>query len=543
MSAAERDMIGGKRMFPWRKSGHRRRTVARDLTLWLTLAVSIMVGVVGFVYYASSTAILRRRLHADASRITGELSEVLTLPSWNLDKEGIERVARAYLKSEHLVGVRVELHYDDEVDVVYDNMPRGGNNLIRRKQDIVKGDSMLGVVESAFTDEGIRRIQNRTIMAMVITTALAIVVIVLGTRYMLHSLLTKHLQRLTEGIGRIAHGEYRRTLAPVAQEDINAIINEVNLMASQIAARTEDLQHEIVEHRNAEVELQKHREQLEELVAERTADLSKTNEQLEGEIAERKRVEEDLQHTLAELERSNTELEQFAYAASHDLQEPLRKITSFGERLETKYGTELGEAGIHYIDRMRDAASRMRVLIDDLLALSRVTMKAQPFAKVNLSEVAREVLADLEMRMLETGAQVKIGDLPVIDADRTQMRQLLQNLLGNALKFGQEGVPAAVEVTAEVEEGSRCLLSVRDNGIGFDEKHLDRIFTVFQRLHARGEYEGTGIGLAICRKIVERHGGTITARSQPGRGAAFVVSLPVTHTDRREDAPPNRLQA
>jgi signal transduction histidine kinase len=170
----------------------------------------------------------------------------------------------------------------------------------------------------------------------------------------------------------------------------------------------------------------------------------------------------------------------------------------------------------------------MHTLINDLLTFSRVTSKAQPFVPVDLGQIAHEVLSDLEVRVQQTGGRVEVGSLPTLDADPLQMRQLLQNLIGNGLKFHRAGVPPVVEVRASSTGGDRpgVRLEVEDNGIGFDTKYLDRIFTPFQRLHGRTEYEGTGMGLAVCRRIVERHGGTITAESAPGEGAKFTVELP-----------------
>ena len=184
---------------------------------------------------------------------------------------------------------------------------------------------------------------------------------------------------------------------------------------------------------------------------------------------------------------------------------------------------------------MQAAAERMSILIEDLLAFSRVSSRAQPFARVNLNTVIREVLSDLETRIKSSGGRVEVGDLPELEADPTQMRQLLQNLISNALKFRQPDRPAAVQVRAGAAEDTppgTCRVLVEDQGIGFDEKYSGRIFTIFQRLHGRHEYEGTGIGLAICRKIVERHHGSITARSAPGQGATFVVTLPLTQRER-----------
>jgi len=249
---------------------------------------------------------------------------------------------------------------------------------------------------------------------------------------------------------------------------------------------------------------------------------------------------EDETRQRQELTRANAELEQFASIASHDLQEPLRKIQAFGNRLKATYGDVLNEQGCDYLERMQNAAQRMQILIDDLLTLSRIATKAQPFAPVNLTQVAQEVLSDLEILIQQTNGRVMLCELPTIDADAIQMRQLLQNLIGNALKFHQQQVPV-VKIYSKILEdwqshnskesldAQLCEIIIEDNGIGFDEKYLDRIFNVFQRLHNRTQYEGTGMGLAICRKIAERHGGSITATSKPMEGAKFIVKLPIKH--------------
>jgi len=250
--------------------------------------------------------------------------------------------------------------------------------------------------------------------------------------------------------------------------------------------------------------------------------------------------ETKLRQFTTQLERSNRELQDFAYVASHDLQEPLRKIVVFGERLKEKGNEQLDAESHDYLERMQKAASRMQTLINDLLTFSRVTTKARPFSQVDLAEVAREVVTDLEGRIELVKGRVEVGTLPLIDAEPLQMRQLLQNLIGNALKFRRPATPPVVKVAAEIITGPApdgstgitrklCRLTVSDNGIGFDEKYLDRIFNVFQRLHSRNEYEGTGMGLAIARKIALFHRGEITAKSKPGEGTTFIVTLPVTH--------------
>jgi PAS domain S-box-containing protein len=260
------------------------------------------------------------------------------------------------------------------------------------------------------------------------------------------------------------------------------------------------------------------------------------------DITERKRIEAKIKLYSAKLERSNSELQDFAQIASHDLQEPLRKILAFGDRLKARTGESLDQECQDYLQRMFNAATRMQTLITDLMTFSRVETKGQSFVPTDLGVIAREVSADLETLIERTGGRVEIEELPTMDADPVQMRQLLQNLIGNSLKYYRAGVPPVVRIYSQkLDERRRESLTksgagtaqltqilVKDNGIGFDEKYLDRIFTMFQRLHKKGEYEGTGVGLAICRKIVDRHGGTITARSQPAEGTTFVVTMPVT---------------
>ena len=256
------------------------------------------------------------------------------------------------------------------------------------------------------------------------------------------------------------------------------------------------------------------------------AQLRQANERLQKSY-------QSLEMLNAKLEVSNRELQDFAFVASHDLQEPLRKVTAFGDMLKNEYGQTLGETGADYLKRMQSAASRMQTLISDLLQLSRVTTKAQPFTTANLAQVAADVLTDLEVRLSQSGGRVEIADLPTVEADPLQMRQLLQNLIGNAIKYARPEEPPRVRVYAE-PDSRRVRLCVADNGIGFEEQYVDRIFTPFQRLHERGVYEGTGIGLAICRKIAERHGGSITARSRPGEGSTFIVTLPIKQSFRGE---------
>jgi light-regulated signal transduction histidine kinase (bacteriophytochrome) len=246
------------------------------------------------------------------------------------------------------------------------------------------------------------------------------------------------------------------------------------------------------------------------------------------DVTERRLTERRLATQRRELERSNAALNDFAFVASHDLQEPLRKIVSFGERLDLAAGSLLQGDARHYLQRMLDAATRMRTLITDVLAYSQIATSAAPFLPTDLGAIAREVVADLETSIADMGGRVEVGPLPVIDADAVQMRQLLQNLLGNAFKFRRKGVAPLVQLNAATNGDGFCAITVADNGIGFKPEHGEKIFRMFERLHTRTQYPGTGIGLAICRRIVERHGGMIAATSIAGQGTTFNVTLPVT---------------
>lgn len=262
------------------------------------------------------------------------------------------------------------------------------------------------------------------------------------------------------------------------------------------------------------------------------------NERLREKLTHELKVSERaLKIYAGKLERSNQELERFATIASHDLQAPLRKVIMFSDFLRNS-STTLPPETLDYIERIQKATRRMQNLITDLLSLSRVHRKGQPFRSVSMETVTREALVDLEEVLRASGGTVHVREgLPSLEGDATQLQQLMQNLLGNALKFCRPGVPPVVEVSASMIDSETCEIRVADNGIGFDEKYLDRIFSVFERLHGENEYEGTGIGLAICQKIVERHGGFITATSRPGEGATFIVQLPLARNPAQVHSP------
>ena len=295
---------------------------------------------------------------------------------------------------------------------------------------------------------------------------------------------------------------------------------------------------DVTELKRTEMELAQYRDRLEELVKQRTAELEVANAHLQTEITQRKSGEETLRQTAQELERSNRELEQFAYVASHDLQEPLRAVGGYVDLLRHRFPDKLDDKVLQYIAGAASGAVRMQTLITDLLAFSRVGTQGKAFAPADLNALLAQTLDNLQASIQAVHATVTSDPLPRLPVDATQIVQLFQNLIGNALKFRSER-PSEVHVGVQQQAG-RWLFSVRDNGIGIEPQYFQRIFQIFQRLHTRKAFPGTGIGLAICKKIVERHGGEIWVESQLDQGSTFFFSIPqisgiedTLHEDKR----------
>jgi signal transduction histidine kinase len=272
-------------------------------------------------------------------------------------------------------------------------------------------------------------------------------------------------------------------------------------------------------------ELRSIRDQLENRVTDRTRKLANANSSLRDEAREREAAQKALLRKTRELEISNAELEEFAYVASHDLQEPLRKINSFAELLLEEVGEGLDNQRRDYLIRMQSAAKRMNTMIRDLLELSRSSHGGVQFASVDMSAVVREVLTDLESSITDSGARIVIGALPDVSGERVLVAQVLRNLLTNAIKYRKKDRPLEVRISGRKLPDGEVEITVADNGIGFDQEYAEQIFKPFHRLHSHTEYPGTGIGLAVCRKILERHGGGVRAEGRPGEGATFRIRL------------------
>jgi signal transduction histidine kinase len=256
------------------------------------------------------------------------------------------------------------------------------------------------------------------------------------------------------------------------------------------------------------------------------------------DITQLKEHEKILENKIEELNKSNRELEEFAYVASHDMQEPLRKISTFGQRLKTQFAGQLNEDGNIFLTRMLNASENMRNLIDNLLEFSKVSRNKQPYEATDLSSIIQDTIDDLDMQIEETSTDISVGPMPVIEAIQSQMRQLFFNLLHNAIKFRKKDAALLIQVTQKKLSNQEkktfqlpakheyYCIKVSDNGIGFEQQYAEKIFQLFQRLEAKSEYPGTGIGLSICRKIVVNHKGLIFAESEPGKGTVFSIILP-----------------
>jgi|GEM_PF-2832677 len=349
--------------------------------------------------------------------------------------------------------------------------------------------------------------------------AIFVILMAISASLVLSSILQRTVSEPVLALMRTAQqiaqsGDYSLRAVSPSKDEIGQLTRIFNQMLDGIQQTEEKLQREIVERRRAEEEVRRHRDHLEELVRERTGALQLANDRL-------KQASEALT-------RSNAELEQFAYAASHDLREPLRTIINFVQLLQERLKSKLDATDERYMGFITDATKRMDTLIQDLLQYARLETRAQPFQPVNCNTVLQLVKENLRTTIEETRAEITHDHpLPIVRGDITQLTQLFQNLIGNGIKFRRPEEPPRLHIGA-TKQNEEWIFSVHDNGIGIDPQYFQRIFVIFERLHPQDKYPGTGIGLAICRKIVERHGGRIWVESEPGKGSTFFFTLPVS---------------
>ncbi|MGR3310259.1 MAG: sensor histidine kinase [Candidatus Brocadiales bacterium] len=360
------------------------------------------------------------------------------------------------------------------------------------------GWTLLAEIDEA---EAFAPIRTLGIIAMITGGISAAIVIGMGIIFALS--ISRPIKRLTDATIRFGGGDLDHRIKLTRTDEIGVLADGFNTMAQELKTLNQNL---------------------EQRVTERTAELTRANEKLQREIVERKRTEKKLEQTAKNLARSNQELQQFSYVAAHDLQEPLRMVASYTQLLQQRYKGKLGSDADDFIFYAVDGAKRMQQLINDLLAYSRVETHTTPFKPIDSTAAFVRAVINLQAAIEKNGAVVTNDTLPIVMANDAQLVQVFQNLISNAIKFrGKE--PPCVHASAEQKE-NEWVFSIRDNGIGINPQYVDRIFVIFQRLHGKTKYPGSGIGLAICKKIVEHHGGRIWVESEPGKGATFCFTLP-----------------
>ena len=421
---------------------------------------------------------------------------------------------------------------------------------IELKRPIILKDKLIGeIFLSADLREYNAVLRNYLfVVGIILTSTLGVAIII---SFILQRILSRPIQNLAEVTKEISSkNDYSIRVDHESQDEIGDLSVGFNQMISGIEKRDRELENyqsnlesmvegrtkelsytnkklrfEITKRKEVEEELREYKTHLEDLVKKRTEELASTNGLLVKEVEQRGLAENYLKLYSKELIRSNQELHDFASIASHDLQEPLRKIITFGDRLATQI-SDVDKKGVHYLERMQNAAQRMKQFIDDLLEYSKIETKGNVFKKTDLNKIFSDTLEILEIQINQSQAQIHCDPLPTLEVDAFQIGQLFQNLIGNAIKYKKGEEPPVVEISARAIKDDFWEIEVKDNGIGFDEKYLDRIFKPFERLHGKMEYEGSGMGLTICKKIIKRHGGNITASSVPQEGSTFKITLP-----------------
>ena len=419
-------------------------------------------------------------ISAELIGLDGSIIYATGTPEYEVDSELIEKAYQGFT-----------------VTYTY-NRHDGAPVLISLYPVIVK-DTIVGLIHLELSFEKSNdRIRRYTLFVLFLNASGLLVAFPI-VRFLSRRIVINRLEALTDMSSEIGKGNLQRRLDIRSNDELGILASAFNDMAGELGER---------------------KRQLDE---EKNKVLDKV-EELEEQITRRETAEEALKRTVTDLRRSNAELEQFAYVASHDLQEPLRMVSSYMQLLSRRYAGKLDSDADDFIGFAVDGARRMQVLIQDLLVYSRVGTRGKPFEPTNCEDVLEQVLSNMEVAINESGAVVTHDPLPTVAADASQLAQIFQNLIGNAIKFQGEENPR-VHVSAERKAGE-WLFSVADNGIGIDPEFFERIFVIFQRLHGRGEYSGTGIGLAISRKIVERHGGRMWVESESGTGSTFYFTIP-----------------
>jgi signal transduction histidine kinase len=428
----------------------------------------------------------QRQLDASLRNLDEIIRRISAHSEYNEEELIVSRLLRHQQRLRDLVAeLKRPLSVAEDANIDNDTIASWQSRLVG--QLLINGQQLLADARQLSMRWTNQLVEAQQITDLIVLSFLVVAVIVGAvTLFLLYRGIVPPLGNLVAAVSQLARGNRTVRVAATSRGEIGELCLAFNAMAS---------------------ELQDYQEHLEELVERRTSELRQSNE---------------------EIEQSNIELQQFAYIASHDLQTPLRSISGFAQLLRSEYEGKLDDEADDWIRRVVDGAERMQTLIRDLLAYSRVESRSQPFQQVDIALVFDDAVAQLEASISDAEAEVTRGDLPKIMGDHSQLVQLLQNLIGNGVKYhGDE--PPCVHISAE-RNGVQWTFSVRDNGIGIEAKHYEKVFDIFRRLHTQQEYPGTGIGLAVCRRVVHRHGGKLWVESEPGQGSTFYFSIPDSET-------------
>lgn len=482
--------------------------------LLLVSFVTLIVSSTFFVY--NDLKIFKKNLLVNLTALAGTVGANSRSAVYFEDKETAAEILSS-LKEDPQIQYAIIYDSDGNIFVTYDGK-NSSNQLSQRKDDIfhffkegalelkrpiiLKGNKIGDIHISADLNQYNAIIEKYFLIVGLVLLSTFGIAIVLS--FGLQKFLSKPIQTLAKAINEISNkNDYSIRVNHQYQDEIGELYFGFNQMISQIEKRD--------------------------------IELTLTNSALKKEVEERGRAENNLKVYSEKLKRSNQELQDFATIASHDLQEPLRKIITFGDRIAKEF-PETNERGNDYIERMQKASERMKKFINDLLEYSKIESKANPFKREDLNNIFSDAMESLEFQITESQAQISCDSLPTLEVDSFQIHQLFQNLIGNAIKYKKENDPPVIQINACSIGNGLWEIVVKDNGIGIDSEYLERIFKPFERLHGKNEYEGSGMGLTICRKIANRHGGNISASSVPQKGSTFRITLPEIQKREKESS-------
>ncbi len=498
--------------------------ITRSLMFQLSIIIVFIASgtLAGFGYYRfqieSSDA--RDQLQEELTTTSERLAISLDSPLYSFHDEGIRDVILSEMNNPDIVGIYIVDPWISGQKYWYSKDTRGNpivvnefpdhNSYISKSSPIIHDSEEIGDVIVFISTERMNAQLEANLISIVIQIIVLDILLIIFVIYILRVKVIRPIIKLESGAQEISGGNLNQYIETKGEDEIAQLGQAFNIMTNNL--------------KKSQMEIQNYSKNLEKQVSVRTRELMNSNKELGREITERKCTEVKLNETLKELERSNNELEHFAYVASHDLQEPLRMVSSYVKLLQKRYKGNLDSDADEFIHFAVDGANRMQGLINGLLSYSRVGTKGKPFEPIESEKVFKNATDNLKVSIEESGAIITHDPLPTVIADASQMIQLMQNLIGNGIKFKSDGIPQ-INISA-AKMGNEWQFSVSDNGIGINPKDQERVFQIFQRLHSRDEYLGTGIGLAVCKKIVERHGGRIWVESEPGQGSTFYFTIP-----------------